>query len=234
VGRRDPDGNRESLLAGSHVAGFPWRLVTVDIDGTLTLVHGWREIAIAFGRLPEFNATNRQFAANEIGEDQHLTNLLEIADGHTVEEVDAVLRTTPKLSGITEGVRELHEQGARVALLSHNPSYVAEWYERTFGFDDFDAVDAQEVDHGRIGPCTGVHADKPGGFRALVTRSGATPPQGVHVGDSWSDAEVFRIAGGGVALNSRDPEVNRLADLALSTRDFRDVVRGLSRLVPRR
>jgi phosphoserine phosphatase len=215
------------------VSGFPWKLVTVDIDGTLTLVHGWREIAVAFGRLPEFETTNQQFGAHEIGEDQHLTNLLEIADGHTVDEVEAVLRRTPKLSGISNGVHELQERGAHVALLSHNPNYVAEWYQRTFGFDDFDAVPAQEVDHGRIGPCPAIHADKTEGFRALLARCGATASQGVHVGDGWSDAEVFRLAGGGIALNSRDPEVNRLADLALSTRDFRDVVRGISHLVPR-
>jgi 3-deoxy-D-manno-octulosonate 8-phosphate phosphatase KdsC-like HAD superfamily phosphatase len=54
-----------------------------------------------------------------------------------------------------------------------------------------------------------------------------------HVGDGWSDAEVFRQVGGGVALNSPLVEVNRAADLALTTEEFPDVVAALARLAPR-
>jgi phosphoserine phosphatase len=213
--------------------GFPWRLVTVDIDGTLTRGHGWKEVARAFGRLPAFEETNRLFFAHRIDEDTHLTNLLRIATGHTVTEVEAVLEQTPKLAGIAEGIAELHERGARVALLTHNPTYVADWYRRTFGFDDSEAVSVQSVDEGRIGPPVGVRADKPGALRALVARTQVPSTAVVHVGDGWSDAEVFRLVGGGVALNSPYPEVARLADLALVTQDFRDVVAAISRLAPR-
>ena len=210
-----------------------WRLVTVDIDGTLTLVHGWREIAKAFGRLDGFDRTNRRFHAGEIGEDQHLQNLLDLAAGHTIAEVEEVVDRTPKLDGIAEGIRQLHEGGARAALLTHNPTYVADWYRTTFGFDDSEAVDAQPIDDGRIGRSVGVRADKPGGMRTLLARHAVAARAAVHVGDGWSDAEVFRIVGGGVALNSPFDEVNRAADLALSTRDFRELVAGLFRLGPR-
>jgi len=212
---------------------FPWRLVTVDIDGTLTIGHGWREIARAFGRLTSFEATNRRFFAHEISEDAHLTNLLDIATGHSVREVEEVLAGTPKLEGISEGVARLRKQGARVALLTHNPTYVAEWYERTFRFDGAQAVAAQSVDHGLIGPPTGPMADKPEGLRALLSRWDVPAGASVHIGDGWSDVLVFRLVGGGVALNSRLPEVNAAADLALTTRDFRDVSDAVSRLEPR-
>lgn len=212
---------------------FPWRLVTVDIDGTLTRGHGWKEVAREFGRLPAFEETNRLFFARRIDEDTHLANLLRIATGHTVAEVEAVLERTPKLAGISEGIAELHERNARAALLTHNPTYVSDWYRRTFGFDDAEAVVAQPVDGGRIGPPVGVRADKPGGLRALLARTGVPASAVVHVGDGWSDAEVFRLVGAGVALNSPYPEVARIADLALATEDFRDVVAGISRLAPR-
>jgi phosphoserine phosphatase len=214
--------------------GFPWRLVTVDIDGTLTRTHGWREIAIAFGRLSGFEETNRRFFSHEIGEDVHLADLLDLVTGHTVAEVETVLERTPKLAGIAEGVSQLHDRGARVALLTHNPTYVADWYQRSFGFDDAEGVAAQMVDGGRIGPPVGVRADKPGALRALLSRHPTPASLVAHVGDGWSDAEVFRLVGGGVALNSPFPEVKRAADLALSTQDFRDVVEGLSHLVPRK
>ena len=213
---------------------FPWRLVTVDIDGTLTVGHGWRPIARAFGELPKFEDSNRRFFAHEIGEDAHLRNLLGIATGHTVAEVEAVLAATPKLAGIAEGIAALHEREARVALLTHNPDYVADWYRRTFGFDGFEAVTAQAVVAGRIGPPVEVHADKPQSLRSLIARDGVPADRVVHIGDGWSDAALFPLVGGGIALNSPYPEVRRRADLALSTTDFRDVVDGLSRLSPRR
>ena len=212
---------------------FPWRLVTVDIDGTLTRGHGWKEIAREFGRFPAFESTNRRFFAHEIGEDAHLANLLEIASGHTVAEVESVLERTPKLDGIADGVARLRELGAVVALLTHNPGYVADWYRRTFGFDDEEAVTSQRLEEGRIGPPLATHADKPSGLRALLLRHGTPPGLAVHVGDGWSDLEVFRLIGGGVALNSPYEEVRRSADLALATTDFRDVVDGIARLTPR-
>lgn len=212
---------------------FRWRLVTVDIDGTLTRGHGWRPIAAAFGRTSEFEASNRQFYAHEIGEDQHLANILGIATGHTVAEVEAIVERTPKLDGIAEGVRVLHRHGARVALLSHNPSYVTSYYRRTFAFDDEEGVDAQAITDGRIGPPAGVHADKVQAVELLLVRAGAQRFETVHVGDGWSDARVFRTVGGGVALNSFLPEVRAAADLSLSTRDFRDVTAALGALSPR-
>jgi phosphoserine phosphatase len=215
------------------VAGFPWRLVTVDIDGTLTRGHGWRAIAEAFGALPAFEETTRRFHAREIDEDQHLANLLNLATGHTVQEVEVVVDRTPKLAGIREGVQRLHEVGARVALLSHNPSYVTRHYRRQFGFDDDEGVDAQPIVAGRIGPPMGVHADKSGGLRALIDRAGVGAREVVHVGDGWADAALFPRVGGGVALNSRLDSVRSAADLVLASDDFRHVVEALGRMVPR-
>lgn len=212
---------------------FPWRLVTVDIDGTLTRTHGWREVAVAFGRLSAFEATNRRFRAHEVDEDRHLAALLDIAAGHTVAEVVAVVARTPKLLGIAEGVHQLRSRGCNVALLTHNPDYVADWYRQTFGFDDRECSTAQPVVDGRIGPAIGVHADKPGGLLRLLRRWEVPPSATVHIGDGDSDAVIFRRVGAGVALNSSDPEVNRVADLAISTDDFRVVVERLGHLAPR-
>lgn len=212
---------------------FPWRLVTVDIDGTLTRGHGWRPIAVAFERLAAFEDSNRRFYAHEIGEDEHLANILGIATGHTIAEVEALVDRTPKLDGIVEGVHELQARGARVALLSHNPSYVTRCYRQTFGFDDDEGVDAQALRDGRIGPPVGVHADKRAGLKLLLGRAGVPSTETVHIGDGWSDARVFPEVGGGIALNSPLPDVRAEADLALSTDDFRVVVAALGRLAPR-
>ena len=211
-----------------------WPLVTVDIDLTLTTVHGWKAIAEALGRGDEFVRTNRRFFAKEIGEDEHLKDMLEVAEGRTLLEVESALASTPRLRGIAEGVRFFHDRGTRVALLTHNPPYVCEWYCRTFGFDDFEGTAAQEVVGGVIQAPHDVRADKPAGLRALTSRSGVPPARVVHVGDGGADAQLFPLVGRGVALNSSQPDVQRAADLVLKTDDFREVGVAVEALRPRK
>lgn len=207
--------------------------MTVDIDGTLTTVHGWQVIADALGRRDEFDRTQRRFFAREIGEDEHLANMLRIARGHTVGEVEAALEATPRLEGITEGIERLHAAGSRVALLTHNPTYVCDWYLRRFGFDDFEGVPTAPLRDGRIAPESTVRADKWAGLGRLTDRAGTTAALDVHVGDGWADAALFPRVGRGIALNTRLPEVERAADVVLRTRDFREVAGRVEALPPR-
>ncbi len=212
---------------------LPWRLVTVDIDGTLTRGHGWRPIAEAFGRLPAYEATNRRFFAHEIGEDQHLDDLLDLAAGRTVAEVEAVLAATPRLDGIQDGVAALRAAGIRTALLTHNPDYVCAWYQRTFGFDDFEGTAGPEVRNGvltRPGP---VRADKLGGLVRLLDRARVPARSAIHLGDGWSDAEVFERVGGGIAVNCDLPEVERRALRTVRTARFGDLVAAIRETAPR-
>ena len=105
----------------------PWKLITFDVDGTLTTVHGWGFLAERVGRVAEFEESNRRFRLHEIGEDEHLTDLLHLADGRTLKEVERILEATPKFAGVTEMLATWHAEGTRVALLSHNPDYVCAW-----------------------------------------------------------------------------------------------------------
>ncbi|MGA9839183.1 MAG: HAD family hydrolase [Thermoplasmata archaeon] len=207
--------------------------MTIDIDGTLTRVHGWRVIADALGQREAFERSNRRFFANEVGEDEHLDGLLNIAAGHPLAEVERALLATPKMDGIGEGVTSLHESGCRVALLTHNPRYVCEWYCRSFGFDDFEGTTGQSVVDGVIGPAERVRADKAGGLRRLADRTGVLPASVVHIGDGRADALIFPVVGAGISLNSALPEVDRAADRVLRTHDFREVVATLEHLPPR-
>jgi phosphoserine phosphatase len=210
-------------------------LITVDIDGTLTLVHGWLRIAERFGREAEYRDSNKRFQSEEVGEDAHLAALLALARGHTIAEIESVLEETPHLDGIREGIDDLHHEGAKVALLTHNPAYVARWYVQKFGFDDLDGTTVPEPVAGGPIPAPGiVHADKPGGLQRLTGRLRVSPRDIVHVGDGWSDAELFPLVGGGVALNSPYPAVDRAADLVLHLRDFREVARAIIGLSRRR
>ena len=215
------------------MSGTPWRLLTIDIDGTLTTVHGWRVLAERRGRRAEYERSNRRFFSHEIGEDEHLHDLLEMAVGMPLGEVADVLESTPKLTGIGEAVEGLHARGMRVALLTHNPSYVCAWYRDRFGFDEFEGTRGADVEDGHVGEVGQVHADKPAGLERLTRRLGVRPSETVHVGDGWADAALFPSVGAGVALNSRLPEVRAAADRALDTTDLRALLLELDGLRPR-
>lgn len=216
------------------MADFPWRLVTFDIDGTLTLGHGWRFVAERTGQQATFEATDAQYRAHRVGEDAHLRALLDLAVGRSIAEIERLVAASPKIRHIAETVAALHGRGARVAILSHNPEYVCHWYRRAFGFDDADGTPGTRTRGGRIVPYGRIHAAKIDGMRRLRRRAGVPPRASVHIGDGRADARVFPHVGGGIALNAALPEVRRAGDAALTTRDLMDVVPLLERMRPHR
>ena len=208
--------------------------MTVDIDGTLTRGHGWKFLAEGLDRLPAYEDTRRRFSKGEIGEDQHLTNLMRITQGVALSTVEKLLANTPRIEGIGSGLQILHRAGVTTALLTHNPEYVCRWYQTRFGFDDFEGTSGQAVVDGTISAPRNIHAAKSVGLLRLCDRLQVPPTGVVHIGDSRSDAVVFPLVGAGVALNASSSSVEESADLALHLDDFRDLVRSLGRIAPRR
>jgi phosphoserine phosphatase len=213
----------------------PWtyRLVTFDLDGTLTQGHGWEAIARAAGRLPEFHENNRRFLAHQTTEDEHLTELVDLAVGMEVDRLYELLAARHHVAGISRTIAALHERGARAALLTHNPAFVCDWYVEAFGFDDAAGTGGTEIRDGRVAAPGPIRADKPAGLATLLHRNDVPAGEAAHVGDGWADARVFPLVAAGIAFNSLFPEVDRAADVALHGDDLSDVVIALDRLLPR-
>jgi HAD superfamily phosphoserine phosphatase-like hydrolase len=212
-----------------------YRLITTDLDGTLTAGHGWGFLAERLGRRRQFDDTQREFVSGRIGEDEHLRNLLSIAEGAPRSVVRRVLADTPRVGGIHEGIRRIHEAGAKVALLTHNPAYVSDWYLRKFGFDAADGIaESPKFRGGLVGTGRDARADKPAAMARLRSRFGVSLQEVAHVGDGRADAAIFPLVGLGVAFGARDPIVRKAADVTVEGRDFRRVVDALERHPPAR
>ncbi len=67
----------------------------------------------------------------------------------------------------------------------------------------------------------------------LLARHDVGRSEASHIGDGWADARIFPQVGAGIAFNSRHPDVDRAADVALHGSDLTEVVRALDRLPPR-
>lgn len=211
---------------------FSWRLVTFDIDGTLTVGHGWRFLAEQTGQLARYSETNDAFFAGREGEDVHLKKLLELAVGLPLTRVEQILEATPKVRGIRETVDALHARGAKAGLLSHNPGYVCAWYARRFGFDDWEGTEAPVVD-GVVAPLGEVRADKRRGMERLLERLSVPARATCHVGDGTADGAVFPQVGLGIAVNTGLVELLALADVSLTLDDLTAVLPVLESRGPR-
>ena len=212
---------------------FPWKLVTIDIDGTLTRVHGWRFLARTRGLEDQWRRSTAAYLRRERSEDAHLRDLLDLAEGLDREQLHKILSATPKLRGIHQAVNSLHRRGSKVALLTHNPPFVVDWWRAQYGFDDADGIlSPPRFRRGRVPAPGRVRADKKGGLRRLLARLQLPAKLTVHVGDGRADAELFHLVGAGVALNSQDEVVESAADLVLHLTDLRKLVPALSTLVP--
>lgn len=199
------------------------RLVSFDIDGTIAVGHGWRAIARARWLEEEFDEAQELFTQGRTTEDQHLRRLLNFARGMTVREVFRVLEHTRHLPHLAETVQALHARGVQVALLTHNPAYICQWYAEHFGFDLWAGV-LQRVSKGRVEAVHRLHVDKRAGLGLLLLRTGVAPFEAAHLGDGLADARVFPHVATGVALNSRVPEVRRASDLTADTLDARSLL----------
>ncbi|MCI4318543.1 MAG: haloacid dehalogenase-like hydrolase [Thermoplasmata archaeon] len=221
-------------MSASTKTDYPWRLVTIDIDGTLTKVHGWRFLAEERGMGEAWRESTALYLRRETSENEHLRDLLRLAEGLDRPTLEEILEATPKISGIAEAVSAWHARGAKVALLTHNPPYVVDWWRKRFGFDAADGVrNGPRFRAGRVGAPGAVVADKRGGLRRLLRKLSVEPTETAHIGDGWADASMFPLVGAGVALNSRLKEVEVAADLVRHLRDLRPMVRALGAVRPR-
>lgn len=209
--------------------GVTVQLVCFDLDGTVSLGHGWERIARRQGRLAEFQEAQERFRAGRSGEDTHLATLLNLAEGMSLTDLQEVLSGAPHLRHLSELVRELHRRGARVVLLTHNPEYVCRWYAERFGFDAWAGTRQRVGRSGKILHVGRRRVDKREGLRLLLEATGATPAATVHIGDGAADATVFPYVGTGISLNSVVRRVREEADVSLETRDALDLLPYLSR-----
>jgi phosphoserine phosphatase len=158
---------------------------------------------------------------------------LDLAVGRTVDELYEILERVPLLDGIRATVDRLHELGIVSALLTHNPTYVCDWYRERFGFDDAEGTEGTVLVERRVTDSGPAKAAKVEGLYRLLRRHRVAAAQVVHVGDGWADAEIFSRVGAGIAINTRFREVERKADAVVRTTTLTDILPLLEQLPAR-
>lgn len=207
------------------------RLAIFDLDGTLKEARD--PYIYLHSRLGTLEASKAFFGdglAGKIPYAEWLRLDASLWRGTPVARVQALLRENPYLPGAVETVRALKRRGVRLALVSTGIQIHAEMVAEELGFERVvcnyvyakDGVISGET---RVGVPEG---GKGAIVEALLAEFGVAPAEALAVGDTRSDADMFRRVGVSVAVCPNHEDLRRAATLVLEQPDLTPIIPWLA------
>ncbi|HYB21021.1 MAG TPA: HAD family phosphatase [Thermodesulfobacteriota bacterium] len=205
-----------------------FKLALFDLDGTLTKERSaWeyihRQLGVWEGHAEKFQEA---FLRGEITYHRFCELDAEVWKGMKVSEIKRILRGIPLYEGIEDFVGYLRSKGIKLGIISSGLSFLASWIKEKYGFDYAVANDLGVTDGVLNGQITiHVHFDQKGKWvqeakRQFKVRKGEV----LAIGDSAGDTAMFQRAGFSIALNSRSPQLDAVANLSIRSWDLRDLI----------
>ncbi|MHB8634025.1 MAG: HAD family hydrolase [Thermoplasmatota archaeon] len=183
-----------------------WRVVSLDLDGTLVHPAAFNAAAAGLGFGPALDATWEDYRDGRIHLEEAFRRDVAHFDGLAVADVQEALRRSPAWTpGIARGIRDLHEGGAKVIVTTDQPAWLAE-VTLEFGVDDLVCSPAP-VRGGRIVADFVPRFAKWPNLEGWLSRNGMPPSEVAHVGNGRNDIPIFQHVGRGVAVFTQDPAV---------------------------
>lgn len=211
------------------------RLAFFDLDGTLKQARD--PYVYLHMRLGTWAASQSFFQKGLSGElDYYEWLRLDAAlwKGTSRATIEALFRQNPYLPGARESIAALRGAGVRVALVSTGLSVHAEQVQSELGVDSIVANDIL-FESGMVTGEVQAHVregGKAGIVSQLQAQFGVGPGECLAVGDSSSDADMFRQVRLGVAVNPSSERVRAAAHLVLEEPDLRPLLPAIRRMVP--
>jgi phosphoserine phosphatase len=211
------------------------KLAVFDLDGTLKQARD--PYVYLHQRLGTWEASQVFFQkglAGELDYDEWLRQDVALWKGISRATVDDCFRQNPYLPGARDTVQTLRRAGIWVAMVSTGLSVHAEQVQAELGIDRIVANEMLFED----GLATGLaksHVPE-GGKGKIVRRLQAefdvAPEECLAVGDSSSDADMFREVRIGVAVQPSSELVRAAAHLVLEEPDLRPLLTRVDEIVP--
>jgi phosphoserine phosphatase len=185
--------------AGQDAEAGRFRLVTLDLDGTLLP----RDTVFAailrdHGFAEEVKASDAAYFAGRISLEECFWEQWKLIQSLTLADLHRSLRKAAWLPGIAEGVARLHKAGLRVCLLTDQPSTCTDFLGR-WGLTDA-ICSPVTVKDGRQVAIDG-RFDKLANLRHRLAEWGIAESEVCHVGNGVNDIPVFQAVGGAVAVD---------------------------------
>jgi phosphoserine phosphatase len=201
------------------------RLVSFDLDGTIL-----RGRILDYARIPgalhrRIQEIDNLMDEGKIAYEESLRVEYALFSGMRVDAIAPDPDKLPLINDLNETVERLKNAGARVVILTDNPSFAAEPLKK-HGFQDIIATEA-EISNGVLTGAAKVLANKLAGLREYCIRHRIELSACAHVGDWTNDIIVFDNVGLSVAFNPSEESVSKAATHTVKSDSLLDVYRVL-------
>ncbi|MFH1751981.1 MAG: HAD family phosphatase [archaeon] len=202
-----------------------FKLVSFDMDGTLIFKKSsYLYFARSHGSYKKHLEIEKDFAGGKITLNQAYRRAVKLFTGVSKSEFLKFYNSMPKMHYIKFVVRKLKEKGLKVLIVSTGPKFIAEFFQKEFGFHK--VVGSEHDFTGNVfnGKVRIFHEkDKVKFLKAYCKKNQIKLSECIAVGDSISDVPVFKEVGFSIALNA-DKNLEQ-ASVHLKTRDLRKILK---------
>ncbi len=205
-----------------------FRLVTLDLDGTLTRERSiWEYIHKRLGKWYGFAEDyQNQFLAGKIPYEEFCERDAQVWKGMKVEALLEIVKTVPFHPGADELIHYLKQKGLKLSLVSSGLSLLSDWVHQKYGFDysvSNDLLHENGILTGRVK--IQVYFDKKAEWvRKILAKFGAKPEEVIAIGDSKGDIDMFQMVGFSVAFNSSCLDLEKIANICVPSRNLADII----------
>jgi phosphoserine phosphatase len=180
-----------------------WNLVTLDLDGTLLPEDTvFAAVLRENGHATEVAASDARYFAGELTLEACFWEQWELVERLSLAEMHRALRRATWLPGIAAGVQALQAEGARVCLLTDQPSVLTDFLGR-WGLTDA-ICSPVTVRDGRPVEID-ARFDKWDNLRRRLAEWDLDPARVCHVGNGDNDVPVWQHVGASVAAFAPAP-----------------------------
>ena len=205
-----------------------FRLVTLDLDGTLTRERSiWEYIHKRLGKWYGFAEDyQNQFLAGKISYEEFCERDAQVWKGMKVEELLEIVKTVPFHPGANELTHYLRQKGLKLSLVSSGLSLLSDWVHQKYGFDYSVSNDLLH----KNGLLTGgvkiqVYYDKKAEWvRKILNKFGVKPEEVIAIGDSKGDIDMFQMVGFSVVFNSSCFDLEKIANVCVPSQNLADII----------
>ncbi len=206
----------------------PFRLVTLDLDGTLTREPSiWEYIHKRLGKWYGFAEDyQNQFLAGKISYEEFCEHDAQVWKGMKVETLLEIVKTVPFHPGVDELIHYLKQKGLKLSLVSSGLSLLSDWVHQKYGFDysvSNDLLHENGILTGRVK--IQVYFDKKAEWvRKILKKFGVKPEEVIAIGDSKGDMDMFQMVGFSIAFNSSCFDLENIANACVRSRNLTDII----------
>lgn len=193
------------------------RLICFDMDSTLIQAEVIDEVAARAGLGDKVKAITESAMRGEIDFNESFKRRVAMLKGVTEKELNDIADNLPFTDGVERLFETLNKVGMKTAILSGGFTYFGERLKSKFDIDYLVANRLEIVDGVLTGRFIGeiVNGEmKAKSLKMIAEREGISLKQVIAVGDGANDLPMLRVAGLGIAFNSK-PKVRDSAKQAI-------------------